>query len=331
MKDSQMIRDALTKSQRECAKLRISRHEWEYIRKHGCVPTETRGRKEDDKLTDQILSLVLLNPEWSQRRLAYEVGCSRGKVESVLDYLKLNLYWQRMKYAGRELHELEPDLQRARKNPLNVNGPGALVHMDAKRYGSLQGGKAAKMLIVGCCVVDNFSGFASLRLYEEGSKTGKGSVAGLELFKQLFPAKIRRIYTDNGTEFINQDVTRWTEEIGCDHKTTQKGHPWSDGKAERCQSMFKREIIIPLLATPWENLNELQEAIIPKLHWWNWQRPHFGRINRGVVPGLVARDCNGLGEKEREEKLKELRSQIKHKNRQSWEKALSDEATEARE
>lgn len=303
----------------------ISRDTWEWIRKFGTLPDDKRGRPKNSTLTDEILLLVKDHPEYPTRRLALELGCSEWKVKSVLKEEKLTRSWQRLKYAGINLQELEPDLQAARKNTIVTDGPGAQIQIDAKTYHKLRGGKK----VVGFCVIDHYSGFINVHLSEDGTKSGEQAVKALQKFKEKFPCAIRHLYSDNGTEFINAKVKKWTAEVGCSHKTTKVKHPWSNGKTERANAMLKQELFIPLMTIrneagelqEWRDIPPLQEAMDVKVQWWNYERPYFGGINGGLTPGVVAVECDRLTEAERKEKLTELQKSVRGKNRAQWEKA----------
>jgi len=319
--NSTVLLDACRRmSFRECQKLySVSQKTWQYARTFGELPPDGRGRPVNTALTDKILETVREHPEYSYIRLAFECGCSEVKVRKVLSENKLNLLWQRLRYAGVDNKELDPDLVNARKkeNRIKADGPGALVHIDAKRYGALEGGLVA----VAMTVVDNFSGFTWMHFCPDGRKTGENSAAALSHFAEQFPASFRRLYSDNGTEFVNSKVAEWCANNGVTHKTTKVAHAWSNGKAERTQSMLKREVFIPaLLEKQYPSIAELQEGINPRLVWYNTERPHFGLNNQGLPPSIVAKECAGLSEAERDEKLAELRKSMRHENRRAWEK-----------
>lgn len=322
MNEARIVAACMRLPFRECNRVYgVSQKAWTHVRQHGELPSDSRGRPTDTVLTDRILQLAKEHPEYSYVRVALETGCSKMKVLKVFDENKLNLFWQRLRYADIDLKELDPDLVKARQNPIKTDGPGALIHFDAKRYGALKGGKAEGKLVVGCLVVDNYSAFCTCYLYPGGAKTGEGSAAGLNHFKSMFPCEMKRIYSDNGTEFKNKDLTKWKDDEHVDQRFTKIAHAWSNGKAEVHNRMWKREIMVPLLMErEWDNLEDLQIRITERTFWWNHERPHFGRINRGLPPYIVATECDGLNEEQREERMKELRHQLRYRNRREWEK-----------
>ncbi|MGC9128500.1 MAG: DDE-type integrase/transposase/recombinase [Acidithiobacillus sp.] len=315
--NEQVVREAcLRLSFRQCALYYgISYHTWRHVRLTGEIPEDRRGRPRNDALTQAILTTIRQHPEYSMERIAYTLGCSKVKVAHVCKEHDLVYLWQRLRYADVQLKELDPDLVRARQNPLKVDGPGALVHLDSKKYASLKGG----IWVVGVVTVDNFSGFTDLRLCPNGRKGALNSVRALERFLPRFPCPVRKILTDQGSEFLNAMVLSFCEEHGIQYRTTKRGHPWSNGKAEKTQALLKREIIIPLLAREqWDNLTDLQHAIDERLIWFNGERPHFGRVNQGIPPTMVAEACAGLEEAERTQALANLRMGLRWAKRAEW-------------
>ena len=102
----------------------INRHTWNYISKHGEMPAGKRGPKRNEALSSAILAQV---------KIAFAVGCSDQKVWEILRAHVLRHLWQQLRYAYFELRELDPDLTKVRANPLCVEGPCALIHIDVRR------------------------------------------------------------------------------------------------------------------------------------------------------------------------------------------------------
>ena len=317
MNEHSIVEQCQRLSRRQCEIKNISRRTWEIVRKTGELPQSKRGPKENELLTTAILKLVKQKPFLSLQNVAFQCGCSKDKVTTVFKQYHLNFLWQRLRYADFNLKELDPDLIKARANPLEIDGPGALVHIDAKQYAYLDGG----IKILGITVVDNFSAFASIYLCEDGRKTAENSVLALTKFQQQFPCEIKKVYSDNGTEFVNSKVLAWTETQNLAFRQCKPSHPWSNGKAEVTQRTIKREIILPLLVEKrYSSIVDLQKDVDERMDWYNTQRPHFGRVNKGLVPLMVAEACKDKEYIEREEVLFNLRLAMRWKNRAQWEK-----------
>jgi transposase InsO family protein len=328
MNDKNIMALCLSLPRRECEKqFGISQKLWEHVRHYKQMPEDRRGRPRDTQADEQILKVVNEHPSWPSYRVALEVGCSDGKVQMLFREMKLTRSWQRRAWAGKEMKEMEPDLAKARRkeNRIKADGPGALVQVDCKRYHSLKGGKAQEKLIVGVMVIDSFSGFCNLFIIPDGRKTAANIIKGLEAFKQAFPAPIQVIYTDNGKEFDNKAVYAWCEanctHTGQKHKFTKKAHAWSNGKTERTQGMFREEVTAPLLETKeYTTVAEFADDLVIKGQWWNFERPHFGWINRGLTPGKVVEHCTGMNFQMGFDTITELVKEQKSTNRREWEK-----------
>jgi hypothetical protein len=105
---------------------------------------------------------------------------------------------------------------------------------------------------------------------------------------------------------------------------TKVGHPWSNGKVERTQALLKREVFLPLLASGrYASVQAVQEALNERLLWYNHVRPHFGRVNQGLPPAVVAEACCGQSEDQREVTLAGLRAAMRVKNREQWDRQAS--------
>jgi transposase InsO family protein len=303
----------------------VSYREWRCARLTGTYPPpERRGNSRTNDLDRYLIEIIKSKPHLSVQAIALACACSISTAHGRLKEKHLSLLWQRLKFAGVELHELNPDLSKARKHHLKVDGPGALVHIDAKRYCALEGG----ILIVGMTLVDNFSGFTWTVLCPDGRKTAEASLAALTEFRMRFPCKIRRLYSDNGSEFVNHAMEAHCFQEGIEFRQTKVGHPWSNGKVERTQALLKREVFLPMLASQkFASVAEVQKDLDNRLVWYNHERPHFGRINQGLSPAVVAEACCGQSEDQLQVTLAGLRAAMRAKNREQWDRQASYDAT----
>ena len=162
-----------------------------------------------------------------------------------------------------------------------------------------------------------------MTLSPDGRKTAIVSVQSLTDFFHVFPAvdNFRTLYSDNGSEFKNYLVQEWCDSLEIKYRQTKVAYAWSNGKAERLQAIIKREVFIPtILERRYDSIAELQEGIDKRIEWYNTERPHFGHINRGLTPGMVANACDGKDEEEGETLMANLRVGIRWKNRAQWER-----------
>ncbi len=68
-----------------------------------------------------------------------------------------------------------------------------------------------------------------------------------------------------------------------------------------------------------QRICELQENLDGRLEWYNHARINGGKVNQGLPPYVVAFQCAGLDEDQREARLVELRKWQKQNNRSAWE------------
>lgn len=106
------------------------------------------------------------------------------------------------------------------------------------------------------------------------SRSQKDAVSFLEKCKRFFPFKIRKVLTDNGSEFTNEtyklrtrkketplrehDFTKICRENEIEHRTTKIRHPWTNGMVERVNGLIKEKTI---KIHRYENYKELAEDV----------------------------------------------------------------------
>lgn len=126
-----------------------------------------------------------------------------------------------------------------------VTGPMDLVHMDTVGVitpGSHEGGKIILTL------VDHYS-----RLMTAVELSSKADV-GKELKRLLVGMEMqtgrvtRRIRSDNGSEFINRDVSEWLRDRGTAHDRSAPGNPQQNGIAERYNRLLGEKIRVLLIS-----------------------------------------------------------------------------------
>lgn len=126
-------------------------------------------------------------------------------------------------------------------------GPG-FIHIDVTYIPQLEGKK--KYLFV---AIDRATRLLLIELLD--SRSQKDSVKFLKKSKKFFPFKIKKILTDNGSEFTNEQYKSKTRKRGTvlrehdfvkkcrtsqiDHRTTKIKHPWTNGMVERANGLIK--------------------------------------------------------------------------------------------
>ena len=100
-------------------------------------------------------------------------------------------------------------------------------------------------------VLDDYSGFACVAFLRNKSDTYEGLVSIFNYLENTVDKRIKRLRSDNGTEYVNQQMQKFLNDKGIAHETTAPYSPESNGKAER----LNRSIIDGARSI----LNELQE------------------------------------------------------------------------
>ena len=103
------------------------------------------------------------------------------------------------------------------------------------------------------------------------------------LLKSVPEGKIKRILTDQGTEFY---AGRHKKHIHCVnkvfrdhnmvHSVTKPAHPWTNGYAERLNQTIWQEFYQCRLDRPFRSLEELQEELDKFMRDYNFKRMHTG-------------------------------------------------------
>ena len=98
----------------------------------------------------------------------------------------------------------------------------------------------------------------------------------------------KAITTDNGNEFRAREFTEGLEELGVTHRRIRAGRPQSNGKVERVQGTLLEEFYKPVLSQYREpSISGLRRDLEDYLAYYNWDRAHFGRWNKGRTPGEI--------------------------------------------
>lgn len=105
--------------------------------------------------------------------------------------------------------------------------------------------------------------------------------------------RIGRVLTDNWTEFVGKPTHAFKAlcaRLGAKHRQTRVRHVWTNGKAERFVQTLKDALEGMLRKKHYGTVAELQADLDRWLAWYNIQRPHRDRHNRGRSPLQVIRE-----------------------------------------
>ncbi|GKB81515.1 retrovirus-related pol polyprotein from transposon TNT 1-94, partial [Tanacetum coccineum] len=106
-----------------------------------------------------------------------------------------------------------------------------LLHMDL--YGPIRvasvNGK--KYILV---IVDDYSRFTWVNFLRSKDEAPDFIIKFLKIIQLRLKVPVRRIITDNGTEFVNQTLREYYEKVGISHETSVAHSPQQNGVVERC-------------------------------------------------------------------------------------------------
>ncbi|GKA59843.1 retrovirus-related pol polyprotein from transposon TNT 1-94 [Tanacetum coccineum] len=105
-----------------------------------------------------------------------------------------------------------------------------LLHMDLcgpMRVASVNG---KKYILV---IVDDYSRFTWVKFLRSKDEAPDFIIKFLKMIQVRLQVTVRRIRTDNGTEFVNQTLREYYEKIGISHETSVARSPQQNGVVER--------------------------------------------------------------------------------------------------
>ncbi|GJS96545.1 retrovirus-related pol polyprotein from transposon TNT 1-94, partial [Tanacetum coccineum] len=103
--------------------------------------------------------------------------------------------------------------------PMDLCGPMRVASVNGKKY----------ILII----VDDYSRFIWVKCLSSKDKAPDFIIKFLKMIQVWLKVPVRRIRTDNGTEFINQTLLKYYEKVGISHKTSVARSPQQNDVVER--------------------------------------------------------------------------------------------------
>ncbi|GJZ55617.1 retrovirus-related pol polyprotein from transposon TNT 1-94 [Tanacetum coccineum] len=82
-------------------------------------------------------------------------------------------------------------------------------------------------------IVDDYSRFTWLKCLRSKDEAPDFIIKFLNMIQLRLKAPVRRIRTDNGTEFVNQTLREYYEKVGISHETSVARSPQQNGVVER--------------------------------------------------------------------------------------------------
>nr|GEY22558.1 retrovirus-related Pol polyprotein from transposon TNT 1-94 [Tanacetum cinerariifolium] len=105
-----------------------------------------------------------------------------------------------------------------------------LLHMDLCGPMRVESVNGKKYILV---IVDDYSRFSWVKFLRSKDETPTFIIKFLKMIQVRLNVPVRRIQTDNGTEFVNQTLRDYYEEVGISHETSVARSPQQNGVVER--------------------------------------------------------------------------------------------------
>nr|GFC72532.1 hypothetical protein [Tanacetum cinerariifolium] len=110
-------------------------------------------------------------------------------------------------------------------------------------------------------IVDDYSRFTWVKFLRSKDETLDFIIKFLKMIQVRLKVPVRRIQTDDGTEFVNHTLQVYYEEVGISHKTSVARSPQQNWVVERCNRTLieaARTIALCYPTNDSENLGKLQ-------------------------------------------------------------------------
>lgn len=231
-----------------------------------------------------ILSYIFDYPTHGPNNIA-EAQTPRISNKTVWRYLKtenLNTRRKRRLWAHAQgkpvLTQKEQQIMSAKHNHIESHFPGELVGLDTFTVNVKGLGKIFQFT-----ACDTFSSYGWARCYF--SKTQDNAIDFFihHILKNVPAFKIKRILTDQGTEFYSARhpesrtyFTRMLNNCGVEHTVTKVAHPWTNGYVERLNQTIWQEFYLCLLQRPYDTLDRLNADLQKFMTDYNFKRRHTG-------------------------------------------------------
>jgi transposase InsO family protein len=257
-------------------------------------------------IEQRIVAFSLANPGFGPRRISAELArekwgglrISEHGVWRVLRRLGLNTRSKRLALVARHRDPYERAPSPApEERHIDVSEPGELVQMDCFFIGRLSGSKGSVWQYT---AIDVASGYTWARLHasERNPRSRHCQALLHELARELSLAdwKLKRVSTDNGSEFANRDFKAAVESHHARQRRIKAGRPTSNGCVERVQLTILEECWRPSFARSLvPKLTALRRDLDEYLAYYNTDRAHTGRLTKGRVPAEIVYGARKMG------------------------------------
>ena len=246
---------------------------------------DNRPYRTDWQTRLKILDYVYYNPTHGPARMAYEdpsIGVSRITIWKVLKEEGLNTRMKRRLWAeaqGRPiLTKKEHQILLAKHRHVESHSSGELLSVDTLTVSVANLGRIWQY--TGC---DTYSSYGFAKVYHEKIQDNSIDFITNHVVNQSRSGKIKRVLTDQGTEFYNARFkdTESTFTIALRahsirHSVTKVAHPWTNGYAERLNQTIWQEFYLGRLDKAYTSLEDLNRDLSAYMRYYNFRRVHSG-------------------------------------------------------
>ncbi len=233
----------------------------------------------------KILDYVYYNPTHGPMRIAYEnpsIGLSPKTVWSVLKQEDLNTRMKRRMWAEHQgrptLTKKEHQILLAKHRHVESHSPGELLSVDTFTASVKNLGKIWQYT-----ACDTYSSYGFAKVYRDKIADNSIDFVTNHIVNQSPSGKIRRVLTDQGTEFYNarfkETESFFTQALrlhSIRHSVTKVAHPWTNGYAERLNQTIWQEFYLCRLDKVYTSLEELNRDLEAFMRYYNFRRVHSG-------------------------------------------------------
>jgi transposase InsO family protein len=271
---------------------RVERHGLEILR-----PRERRRPKMPNQLSavveQRILAFSIAHPGLGPKKVSSALRQERwgGLVVSpngvwrVLCRHGLNSRAKRLALVAGYRAPYEPPREPQPEPHIDVERPGELVGMDCFYVGRLSNIKGSIWQLT---AIDCRSSFAwDLVVCERGPKEHQVSALARRVAAELAEAgwRLERVLCDNGQEFRALRFKRKLERLGARRTHIRAGRPQTNGHVESLHRTILDECWRPAFARYLQpSLTGLRRELADYLRYYNFERPHDGRLTKGATP-----------------------------------------------
>lgn len=263
------------------------------------------------RLEAEVVAMALANPPWGPDRLFGELrrrGIGVGSASQVWRILVTHqLNTRRLRYrmmavaqglnqADRHSSWQRPSQSKRPLGRLDADEPGDLVQLDCFQIGRLKearlGTAKRPAMVWQYTAIDVASSFTWAELHTTAHNPSGVHTTALALRVAADLAHWQWTWktasTDRGNEFVDHRFGEALSRLGVDHRYIPPGRPQSNGKVEQVHSTILEECWKPaFVGYVQPSITGLGQDLSAYLDYYNHQRPHNGRWNKGKPPASI--------------------------------------------